>query len=429
MESLDSTIDIETRRMELRGVIRLAGEVIAQYWPMRTFVHHNPLHSLEYLPFEETVRRGKQFLGGNGYLPSHLYREYLRSGRIQLRHLDTAITPLVHDKHVTIGSRKISHGDVLRACLAEGLCTPTEEPLEAHWDHDPHHQLVESLADRLASVLSFPDLREKIRPLRKGTRPHWVAGSRFRTGATRLSARRSSSQINSELIKWCEAFLDEGHATWPMPGREKGLYGAWKALAAHEWSPCGIADSRKKISRLPDHPEDALLESLDALAIPTELRQDYLSLQLTALPGWAGFIKWRAEEREYAWQRAYPVGLVKYLAIRLWYAQELVQKACRDELGIDGQYRGGDRLYAAPCRRVLSQKGTGRRPSSSCLCRGSRSSRSSKEQRLGKAVRPLQDGRRAPPGTSHSAGRSQAVAALASALHIDPAATAGQFTD
>ncbi len=124
-----------------------------------------------------------------------------------------------------------------------------------------------------------------------------------------------------------------------MPGREKGLYGAWKALAAHEWSPCGIADSRKKISRLPDHPEDALLESLDALAIPTELRQDYLSLQLTALPGWAGFIKWRAEERDYEWQRAYPVGLVKYLAIRLWYARELVQKACQEELGIDGQYQ------------------------------------------------------------------------------------------
>ena len=105
MESIDHSIDIETRRMELRGVIRLAGEVIAQYWPMRTFVHHNPLHSLEYLPFEETVRRGKQFLGGNGYLPSHLYRGYLRSGRIQLRHLDAALIPLVRDQHVAIGSR------------------------------------------------------------------------------------------------------------------------------------------------------------------------------------------------------------------------------------------------------------------------------------------------------------------------------------
>jgi hypothetical protein len=61
--------------MELRGIVKLAGEVIAQYWPMRTFVHHNPLHSLEYLPFDETVRRGKQFMGGNGYLPGRMYRQ------------------------------------------------------------------------------------------------------------------------------------------------------------------------------------------------------------------------------------------------------------------------------------------------------------------------------------------------------------------
>ena len=47
----------------------------------------------------------------------------------------------------------------------------------------------------------------------------------------------------------------------------------------------GLQDSRRKIARLPDYPEDALLDSLDALGIPTDLRQDYLSLQLTALPG------------------------------------------------------------------------------------------------------------------------------------------------
>ncbi|HWI68612.1 MAG TPA: putative inorganic carbon transporter subunit DabA, partial [Nitrospiraceae bacterium] len=76
MEQIENRPDLETRRMELRGIVHLAGEVVAQYWPMRTFVHHNPLHSLEYLPFEEAVRRGNQFLGGNGYLPSHQYRAY-----------------------------------------------------------------------------------------------------------------------------------------------------------------------------------------------------------------------------------------------------------------------------------------------------------------------------------------------------------------
>ena len=91
MEQVTPSINIETRRMELRGIVQLAGEVIAQYWPMRTFVHHNPLHSLEYLPFEETVRRGKQFMGGNGYLPGEIYRGYVRAGRISVEHLDAAL--------------------------------------------------------------------------------------------------------------------------------------------------------------------------------------------------------------------------------------------------------------------------------------------------------------------------------------------------
>jgi len=337
MEQVDRSIDIVSRRMELRGVVRLAGEVIAQYWPMRTFVHHNPLHSLEYLPFEETVRRGKQFMGGNGYLSSQSYRDYLKSGRIQSRHLDAALKPLMHDKHVVIGSRTVTHGVVLRACLAEGLCTPVVEPLDDQLP-DPSKDQIDRIAARIESVITFPDLRERIRRIAESDESalaRWLTLSHWCDDTLGTQIVR---QINDQLIKWCEAFLDEGHAAWSMPERERGLYGAWKALAAQEWSLFGIADSQRKIAQLPDHPEDALLESLDALGIPSDLRQDYLSLQLTALPGWAGFIKWRGEERDYPWQQAYPAGLVKFLAIRLWYARELVEKACREELGIDGQY-------------------------------------------------------------------------------------------
>ena len=234
-------------------------------------------------------------------------------------------------------------------------------------------------------------------------------------------------QINHELIKWCEAFLDEGHATWPMPGREKGLYGAWKALAAHEWSPCGIADSRRKISRLPEYPEDALLESLDALAIPTELRQDYLSLQLTALPGWAGFIKWRAEERDYAWQRAYPVGLVKYLAIRLWYVRELVQKACREELGIDGQYQAVTAyMQSHPSEYFLRrERVAGRLPAA--YAEEVDHLRSSTEKRLGRVDRALQDrGRSRQERVARHGAAKRSALARPGAAHR-PGCPAGQF--
>ena len=337
MESVERPTDIESKRMELRGVVRLAGEVIAQYWPMRTFVHHNPLHSLEYLPFEETVRRGKQFMGGSGYLPGELYRLYLKTGRIRREHLQEVLRPLAQNTRVTLGGRTITHGEVLQACLTEGLGSPAIEPLDSQLP-DPSHILVERLAARLKPVLTYPDLRSRIHAIVEGDEAavgRWLTLSHWCDDTLGTEIVR---QINDQLVKWCEAFLDEGHATWAMPEREKGLYQAWKAIAAHEWSPCGIQDSGRKIAALPDHPEDALLESLDALGIPSRLRQDYLSLQLTALPGWAGFIKWRGEERDYPWQQAYPAGLVKFLAIRLWYARELVQKACREALGIEGRY-------------------------------------------------------------------------------------------
>ena len=337
MEQIKTSIDIESRRMELRGVVQLAGEVIAQYWPMRTFVHHNPLHSLEYLPFEETARRGKQFMGGRSYLPGALYREYLKSGRIQRADLDAALRPFVSNQSVTIGSRPVTHGDVLLACLTDGLCAPVAEPLDDQL-HDPAKAVIDAVAASLSAEWAFPDLRKRIHLIVEGDQSalgRWLTLSHWCDDTCGTQVVR---QINDQLIKWCEAFLDEGHATWSMPEREKGLYAAWKDLAAQEWSPCGIQDSRRKISQLPEYPEDALLQSLDALGIPPNLRQDYLSLQLTALPGWAGFIKWRAEERDYPWQKAYPVGLVKFLAIRLWYASELVQKTCREELGIEGRY-------------------------------------------------------------------------------------------
>ncbi len=223
---MDKVSYSETERMQIRGIVLLASEIIAPYWPMRTFVHHNPLHGLEHLHFEEAIQCGKQFLGGNGYPPCL--------------------------------SKRSVEGEAPLALPMEGA---TQAPL--------------------------------------------------------------IDKINSEMIKWCAAFLDEGHAPWPMPNREKGFYGAWKFLAGLEISSCGISDSQKKIARLPVHPEDAVLESLAILDISPADWREYLSYQLAALPGWAGFIKWRADQDDYEWQKAYPADLVQYLAVRLFYVAQI----------------------------------------------------------------------------------------------------------
>ena len=69
---------------EVRSLVKLASEPISHFWPMQTFIHHNPLHGLEHLPFDEAINQGTRFLGGKGYLPNTEYRGYHQQGRITL---------------------------------------------------------------------------------------------------------------------------------------------------------------------------------------------------------------------------------------------------------------------------------------------------------------------------------------------------------
>ncbi len=319
--------DSDTKSREIRELVSQAAGVIGQYWPLPTFVYYNPLHSLESMHFEEAVRLGRRFVGGNGYLPNETFREYYRAGRIRPEHVEAALRSREQDQHVALSERTVSHLDVLRVHLLSGITAPADETLEALVDRSVDAKLLRDLFHRLTPVLKPRE--EEPDPLgRSMTLATWCD----RTLHTRLT-----DPIDRELIKWCEAFLDEGHAVWSMPDRKKGFYQAWKSLAAREWSPCGIIDSGRKIGDLPASPDEALLEHLDALGIPKEIRQDYLSLQLTGLCGWASFINWRGESSEgYEWQEAHPIDLVQYLAVRLWYERELVRQTCQIEVGIDG---------------------------------------------------------------------------------------------
>jgi uncharacterized protein YbcC (UPF0753/DUF2309 family) len=148
------------------------------------------------------------------------------------------------------------------------------------------------------------------------------------------------SDINEQMIKWCSAFLDEGEASWTMPDRQHTFYRAWKRLARYDASLrlLGVADAAQKIDALGDRPEEAVLDSLAVMGIPKSAWESYFALHLSAMPGWTGYIKWRSEEQHHPWQARYPVDLVKYLAVRLFYEREFVALHCRQSLDIAGHY-------------------------------------------------------------------------------------------
>jgi uncharacterized protein YbcC (UPF0753/DUF2309 family) len=326
--------------MELRSHVNLAGEVVAQLWPMRTFISRNPLQGLEHLPFSEAVQRGSELFGGAGYLSLHLYREAHRAGRISDDAIDQALTPLVADDSVRLGSRTLSHREVLRAALVHDL-EPSERlaqpPSPAQVDEERSVRRLESWMEHILPVYREKDNPDRIHP----ASDEWPFRETLATWCDRTLGTRIVEHINREMIKWCVAFCDEGEAAWSMPHREETFFRAWKHSAQHDWtfSLLGIRQQAEKIRALSDRPEDALLQLLHTMRIPVALWQEYLSLHLAALPGWSGYIKWRADQTSDPWQDAYRIDLVKYLAVRLFYERELVVLACRSALGCPGDFQ------------------------------------------------------------------------------------------
>ncbi|MDP3599115.1 MAG: DUF2309 domain-containing protein [Nitrospirota bacterium] len=321
----------DAERMELRSYVQLAGEVIAQYWPMRTFIHHNPLHGLEGLHFDEAIKRGAQLFGGRGYLSNQVFRRYFKSGRIRPEDLQAIVQPLAADTQITFAGRPTSHLNVLMASMIHGIS-------ETH--ADPPHPEEQKIAPKIEAWLTTIGARAAHTPdpLALWDSAELPVRETCATWCDRTFGTTVVDTMNREMVKWCSAFLDEGEASWSMPGREQTFYRAWKSLAQHDASLrlIGITSAAQKIAALSDRPEEALLESLTILKIPKTAWEEYLSHHLAALPGWTGYIKWRADQSGYPWQQQYPIDLVKYLAVRLFYERELIDRSCRDELGIPG---------------------------------------------------------------------------------------------
>ncbi len=325
----------DAQRMELRSYVELAGEVISQYWPMRTFIHHNPLHGLESLPFGQAVKRGALLFGAREYLDNDTFRSYVKRGCIDKQEIRTALEPLAVDKAVTFAGRFMSHLDVLCASMIYGITDP--RPHGSHDGRNDDTSACSSIATWLQTTVRIQDMVSRT-PLTSWPPLELPSRETFGTWCDRTVGTPIVETINREMVKWCSVFLDEGEASWSMSHRDQTFYRAWKSLAQYDMTLrlIGIREAAKRIRALPDRPEDAVLDSLTRLLIPKLAWEEYLSLHLAAMPGWTGYIKWRAHQSGYPWQEQFPIDLVKYLAVRLFYERELVERTCGDRLGIAG---------------------------------------------------------------------------------------------
>ena len=380
----------------LQKKIDQAAHALPSQGTITAFIHHNTLHALEHLQFDEAVAEGFRTYGCQPYLSEAEYHHHLASGRILQDDLDAVLrSDLKTSAADLVGglcSRFALRMTMLQHLLQGGLeaelrwliadagalvrflpgipetvrrrtvnrtrlwtmqhlrsATNTEGQStvrDAAWL--PVQDLVQRFGERSiekwseATWQSFT-LQALWRACRHGvhqvpqTAPPASRSLRPRDWILDATGSDSDLLVDDLLIRFSAAFLDQGLAQSPLPQRELGYYACFQRMyGQNRFAPeAWMRRLSRELNRLivaGVTPLESIRESLTLLRIPEAEEEAFLTTTLLALRGWAGII-WQLETRGERVVRPAPAGsLLEYLAIRLIVERVVAQQMAEELL-------------------------------------------------------------------------------------------------
>ena len=308
------------QQLKIRSMIYVAAEPVPYFWPMRAFIHHNPLHGLEHMPFDRAVEKGAELFHGQAYLPRSAYQRYLRQGKVDRQRLAQEIDRFLGGRNPIPG---LDMSEMLMALLTD-LEEPVMLPTGLLSDDDIRGYLQGRNAD---DRFEPPQARmaERLRKELLGSRPVYEA-------IDNLYGTDIGSSLDELVVKGCLDFLDEGQSVWRMPNRELGFFPAWRQVAMRNIRLSLRGLDISKILAVDDKPEAIVDYVMKSLRVSEDDWIGYFTRELAHLHGWAGFIRWRANAKNYYWAQRYPGDLVDYMAVRLTLALALLGERGRQKL-------------------------------------------------------------------------------------------------
>ena len=186
--------------------------------PIGTFIHHNTLHGLQHLPFEDAVTEAQRILGGSGYLPNSEYRRFYAAGRIVNEDIDVAFDgrpSLAADERLAfVTERSFKNRDIYRIHLLYGI-----EPVDSAqlrfevYDRDATRRFrddvpVESRADLLARAAV-----ELTRSLNR-VGPEWTLSDWMQTHTNLDVPRWLRAEVVRQIDEGSDAPRGDAVETW-----------------------------------------------------------------------------------------------------------------------------------------------------------------------------------------------------------------------
>ncbi|MFN0198161.1 MAG: putative inorganic carbon transporter subunit DabA, partial [Planctomycetaceae bacterium] len=395
-----SLADRDPSRLEpLLHAIEHAAHVLPTQGPITVFVHHNTLHPYEDLTFDQAVKKGEEIYGCQPFLSESRYRQEFAHGRIRQEDLtEVLLEDLKDNAEIQIGGlvsryrlrqmmlhHDFGHGSdaELRWQMAETDALREFRPeLSPHLkdrfisetrngvlreltqkDHDSNARLKELSSGLMAQfgsgpIEGWPDASWKAfslqllwRICRDGVHGvpadhHSPARSyehnlRHTVLMQQATGEEIDQQVNSFLIRFCAAFLDQGFSTWMLPRRDVGFFQSFillydQGLQVHRWWR-HLARELKRIEAADMSTLESIEESLSMLGVARSEREEYITQTLLALRGWAGML-WQMETNaEWTLHPAPSGSLVGFLAARLILERLALQQIEKETWGSMGE--------------------------------------------------------------------------------------------
>ncbi|MES2624797.1 MAG: DUF2309 domain-containing protein [Pseudomonadota bacterium] len=303
----------------LEHALQTARHILPDQGPIGVFIHHNTLHSFQHLRFHDAVQEAASLTGARPYLDLHEFRAAFHAGRIEEADLAAAIRSHLGESGDEAILATLSRFQLWHHLMLEE--TAMTNTVELDWQF-------RSASPAERKLIQAAHKRADDLPAAPYEKPHY---NRHAEVLRVLNAADSDVVVHDELIRWCAAFLDQGQALTPMPGRDLGfLQAVARMYAKGAGSPrgCpGVAEDFQSIARNHTPPHTVIRECLHDLGIEEQQLTSFISATAAALNGWAGMFA-RLEHHEAENHAHTPATLAEFMAVRLVLERRALGHIC-----------------------------------------------------------------------------------------------------
>lgn len=329
----DSTQSKSARLDRLRCAVEHAAHLLPRQGPIGVFVHHNTLHALEHIPFEDAVVQAAHLFGAEPYMSEAAYRAELARGRIRPVDIDAVLD----QEPDSLIFARLSRGSLRRAMITPGVR-----------EFDAATIVWRTEQGDLAKDFRRPALRALFDACFARTVAHEEEPA---------LPRPADDVIHPWLIRLCSVFLDQGAAYWPMPNREKGFYESIRTLLYQHGGIfpkylVGLDDEFGKQECLSFSADDAVLDYLDSQCFREAEWPEVLQAELLALPGWAGLIHRLEKDPALAPHKTLQCSLMDFLAVRLTMARVASRRGVTETIPQENPLKTQERRRLSRTARI-----------------------------------------------------------------------------